>query len=423
MLCWYWGSILACFAFQAQFQYGKLPIILSFGCNIIPCILISKIIFDTMSRTVPIRLYVNLWLASLVMAVVLNYFDFSFLITSLPVTLALGYIPLNTAYYALYKTQNETTKLHKFMGCVMLITFTHFINFSVFRMVPGTQLWGHAISLAIYQIYAVLIFALVLESYARKEKDRLQELVNLRTEELSNALSVKERLFRMVLHDIATPIQGQLWAIQLLKDNRQTKFDVLTKLSEMTNLIKNVVEQVRSIEGIGSGKTQIEPTPVDLDKCISDILSMFEGQLQLKNINFQINNNLKPETVFYADQDVFTTSVLANLISNAIKFSLENSTLILRAYEKDEKVIIELEDHGVGIPPELAFAIFDPSKKTNRKGTKGELGTGFGMIQVKSYVDHFGGKISLESRPMELYPMNHGTKVTLTMGKSVEVLH
>lgn len=418
MLCWFWFGLFMTYAFQGFFQEGQLPIVLSYSCSLIPSTIISMIIFDTVSKKAPIKLYLSIWAAAVAVTPILHYAGLSFTMVSMPMSLALGFIPLYTAYNILKHDSGKPSSLQKFMAVIMFFTFLHFLNFSFFRMVPGTQLWGHSVSLAIYQIYSISVFALALENFSRKEKERLQELVDLRTQELSKALSVKATLFRMVLHDIATPIQSQLWAIQLLKENKGTRINLLDKLSDMTNLIKNVVEQVRTIEALNSGKMSIEKAPVCLNLVLDDLKKIFEDQLLNKNIELIINNELSDETMFFAEQNVFTTSVLGNLISNGIKFSHENSKLRLNAYERNNKVILELEDFGVGMPQDMTFAIFDPDKKVNRKGTLGESGTGFGMVQVKSYVEHFGGEIFIESRPMDIFPDNHGTKITLAMDKT-----
>lgn len=420
-LCWFWFGLLMTYVFQGLFQYGELPIVLSYSSSVIPSTLIALIIFDTVSKKAPLKLYLTVWAVALVLTPILFYAGASFTVMSLPMSLALGFIPLNTGYHIL-RNSKEVTSLQRFMCILMVFTFFHFLNFSFFRMVPGTQIWGHSVSLAIYLVYSISVFALALENFSRREQDRLKELVDQRTEELSKALSVKATLFRMVLHDIATPIQTQLWAIQLLKEGRAAKVNLLDKLNDMTNLIKDVVEKVRTIEALNSGKMSIDPSPVSLDLALADIKKIYEVQLHLKNIELEINNTLPEGTVFYADQSVFTTSILGNLVSNAIKFSHENSKLRLNAFEKDNHIVLELEDNGVGMPSEMTYSIFDPDKKTHRAGTSGESGTGFGMVQVKSYVEHFGGEITIESRPMDLYPSNHGTKVTLHMSKSETAL-
>lgn len=418
MLCWFWAGLFLSYALQGFFQTGELPIVLSYSVSVIPSVLIAVIIFDTVSKKAPVKLYLKGWALALIVTPFLLKTGLDFTLISMPMSLALGFIPLNTAYHILRQDGEKATSLQKFMAVLMFFTFIHFINFSLFRMRPGTQVLGHSVSLAIYQIYSISVFALALENFSRKEKERLQELVDMRTQELSKALSVKATLFRMVLHDIAAPIQGQLWAIQLLKENRGTKINLLDKLSDMTNLIKNVVEQVRTIEALNSGNMYIEKSPVNLDLVLADLSKIYEDQLKVKNIELEINNTLPPGTMFFADQTVFTTSVLGNLVSNGIKFSHENSKLVINAFERNDKVILELEDKGIGMPQEMAFTIFDPDKKISRKGTLGETGTGFGMVQVKSYIEHFGGEISVESRPMDLFPDTHGTKITLAMNKS-----
>lgn len=416
-LSWYWGVLLLTYAFQGFFQEDQLGIILSYSLNVIPVTIMSVILFDIISRKAPIKFYLTLWLIALVITPIIHFANLGFTAASLPLSIAMGAIPLITAYELILR-ERRPTNLQKLMGALLFLSFFHFINFSVFRMGPGNQIWGWVMAFALYQVFSVLLFALVLEDYSRREKQRLQLLVTARTEELSKALQLKEKLFRIVLHDIATPLQGQLWIVDMLNTKQHLTSSLLPKLTKLTYMLKRIIEQVRSIEAVNSGKMDIEISPVNLDQCLQEIQTIFEGQLQSKNIQLKVINNIPSKTVIHADQTIFTTSILGNLISNAIKFSPRNSVLLLKIEERDNQVVIEIIDKGIGMPQELAFNIFDPSAKNSRPGTLGEVGTGFGMAQVKSYVDYFGGKIDIESRPQDRFPMDHGTKITLTMSKT-----
>lgn len=79
-----------------------------------------------------------------------------------------------------------------------------------------------------------------------------------------------------------------------------------------------------------------------------------------------------------------------------------------------------VEDHGIGMPEAHLENIFNLSKSISRTGTNGEEGTGFGMSLIKSFVESYGGSITIESRDIQQIPQNHGTKVTIRFKKSLQ---
>lgn len=415
LLCWYWASLIMTYLFIGNFQTGELEIALSFSANVIPLTILAKIFLDSMQIQLPIKKYLMVWLVGVITVPALYFSGFEFTSMTLPLTLAVSYPIIEAALYALVTKRQQTTYLQKFIATQYLIGALHVVNFALFRMVPGTQLWGWAVAIAFYQVMSISLFAFALEEYAKDEKRRLLNLVNEKTQELANTLTVKDTLFKMVLHDIANPLTGQLWIIKKLQDKKTQPMELINHLARLTEIIRNVIQQVRSIEMMKSGKAMLDITPVVLQECLDDIKIVFKHQLKNKNINLVIEDDLRPGTMFLADRNSFTTSVLGNLISNAIKFSPPNSLLKVHAFERDEQVMIELEDRGIGMTKELTYQIFDPAIKTSRPGTLGEKGTGFGMPLVKSYVEHFGGSIDVESRSQELYPEDHGTKITLKL--------
>ncbi|MDD4976981.1 MAG: sensor histidine kinase, partial [Bacteriovorax sp.] len=93
--------------------------------------------------------------------------------------------------------------------------------------------------------------------------------------------------------------------------------------------------------------------------------------------------------------------VLGNLISNAIKFSKEGSLIILEAKMFKDKVLITIADQGIGLSPDERKNISTKKIRFSSTGTKGELGTGFGLGIVSTYVNQYGGKISAsQNSPM-----------------------
>lgn len=91
------------------------------------------------------------------------------------------------------------------------------------------------------------------------------------------------------------------------------------------------------------------------------------------------------------DPVLFESTVMNNLMSNAIKFSYPGSSIYLRVKEQNEIIVFEVEDHGMGIPKNF-LKKYSTQEKTSRQGTKGEKGTGFGMPLIKSLLEGMNGK-------------------------------
>jgi two-component system, OmpR family, sensor histidine kinase VicK len=90
--------------------------------------------------------------------------------------------------------------------------------------------------------------------------------------------------------------------------------------------------------------------------------------------------------------------VISNLISNAIKFSPSGASIIVRITEKDDQVIIAVEDNGIGIPENLRDQVFNMFTTAQRPGTGGERSFGLGLSICKQIMDLFHGKIWFENK-------------------------
>ena len=107
--------------------------------------------------------------------------------------------------------------------------------------------------------------------------------------------------------------------------------------------------------------------------------------------------------------------VLANFISNAIKFSVPGDEIHLSARAEGESCIVEIRDQGIGIEQDKLVHIFDPTISTTTRGTQNEKGTGFGMPLAKSFVEEFNGTLEVHSTSKGVDPDKHGTSIILKL--------
>jgi signal transduction histidine kinase len=91
-------------------------------------------------------------------------------------------------------------------------------------------------------------------------------------------------------------------------------------------------------------------------------------------------------------------TIIRNLISNAIKFTISGGKVIVTAnYNGDHYIVVKISDSGIGMAPELRNKLFQIDEKTSRPGTEGEPSTGLGLLLCKEFIEKHGGKIWVES--------------------------
>ncbi|SMF63137.1 ATP-binding protein [Pseudobacteriovorax antillogorgiicola] len=250
----------------------------------------------------------------------------------------------------------------------------------------------------------------------KTHKVELEETVRVKTKALKESFEEKTSLLRIVCHDLANPlsiISGSaeiLTSLDLSPEKTKERYAAIQRASHMMN---EILLNVREMESVASGKKTIKLTPVDLREVFENICFVFRDRLIEKNIQINIDNQLPSGTMCMADPVTLSNQVLSNLISNAIKFSFQDSTIDLIARQEGDQVHIIVRDHGVGMSQEHLAEIFNPKRQTTRIGTEGEVGTGFGMPLVKTFMEKYGGEVEVESTSADIDPEKHGSSFHL----------
>ena len=207
---------------------------------------------------------------------------------------------------------------------------------------------------------------------------------------------VKDKLFSVIGHDLRSPIGGIVQTLELLDSNMLTKEESREVIKELKSRGEGAYEILNSM--LLWGKAQLQGTNItmvsfDPKSHIEKTIQSLTKQAQDKNID--IRNTIQGELTLNADADHFDF-ILRNLISNAIKFSYESSTIEIGARATNDKVIFSVSDQGIGISP-AAQQDFIHTNLEVTYGTKGEKGTGIGLLMIKEYVVANGGRLWFES--------------------------
>ena len=234
-------------------------------------------------------------------------------------------------------------------------------------------------------------------------KEHLEEQVAKRTAQLQEANATKDKFFSIIAHDLKSPfniIQGFLNLIHEEFDefNSQELKEFIGKtLEASTNtftLLENLLEWSRSQRGT------IEYKPVRMNLCETCDEVIHYNADMAENKNIRIINTISHDHVAFADANM-TRTIIRNLVTNALKFSHPAGDIKISAEIDGDKVIVCVQDKGIGMNKDYLEKLFMINEKTQRQGTYKEKGTGLGLILCKEFVEKNKGKIWVESREDE----------------------
>jgi signal transduction histidine kinase len=417
LLAIYWPTLLILFILLATFQTGKLQVILAYSFSVISMSIFAMIGFVVLGRKFPVRNYALYYLTIYPITFLLHWAGYGFTTVAMPFAIATATPLLHTAYYIHVIDRKKSTRLQKVLGGSYFLMAIHCINFALFRMDPGAQLWGWLVAYALYDTLAVLLPAIALEEANMSENERLQNLVTEKTSELNKTLKENENLLKVVLHDLSGPLMTMrfyLWYLRPTPENEE----LIEKAKKSQDAMEKIIQEIKNIYGLKNKKDRSHLRPVAILDCFNEVSFIFSQKLEQKKINLVFKNELLSGTTVLADQTTLTHSVLSNLVSNSLKFSFPNSCIHVHAKEEDQSVILEVKDQGPGISSSVINSILKEQQLESSEGTSGEIGSGLGLSIVKTFVDSYGGRLEFDSRYVDTHPQEHGTSVRIILAKA-----
>ena len=225
----------------------------------------------------------------------------------------------------------------------------------------------------------------------------------------------KQNLLRVIAHDVTNPITIIKKNLTYLNENVGVNWhgenfpNIKKKLAaseKSSNIIFNLISSVKEIEAFESGKKSLELKKISIKKCVNECLEALSPIIDEKKIKMRI---LMDDDDIWGLKSVIEYQIISNILSNAIKFSESQSEILIHSKKIGKEVHLIIKDQGIGIPPYILRKVFDPLVTTNRPGTNGEVGTGFGMPIAKRSIDLIGGKIQVTSRTLSEHGEDHGT--------------
>jgi signal transduction histidine kinase len=135
----------------------------------------------------------------------------------------------------------------------------------------------------------------------------------------------------------------------------------------------------------------------NLAKVIRDTLESYRYHLEKKS--FTVTSNIASDLPEMDIDEEAITSVLVNLLSNAMKFSPEKKEVTVKLFRDEENAVLEVKDKGIGITPKDLSRIFGRFYRSEHQVVSETRGSGLGLTLVKHIVEAHGGTIGVESEP------------------------
>ena len=244
--------------------------------------------------------------------------------------------------------------------------------------------------LIIISVLSVFTFVVIYGRY------RSKKIANKKLSELN---SMKDLLFGIIAHDLKNPFFSILGITDMLKKN----LDDLSKeeIKESVALIEKSGKQTyRLLENLlywslcQTGNIQYLPENINLTEVIDDVITLFSSAARSKNISL---NSKADECIAALCDKEMVKLVLRNLLSNGIKYTTEGGKIDIVLKKKGKFIEVSVEDNGIGITAERKDELLGLVKNFSTPGTKGEKGTGLGLILCKEFIKRNKGDLWIES--------------------------
>jgi two-component system, OmpR family, sensor histidine kinase BaeS len=219
----------------------------------------------------------------------------------------------------------------------------------------------------------------------------LAQNFNTMAEALERAQQQRRDMTADIAHELRTPLGVMKSRLEALEDG-VIVFDAqeVQKLQQHTKLLIRLVEDLRVLSLADSGQLEIHPRAFDLASNARIVVNGFEARANAANVRLEL---LVPSSVMFTGDPDRITQVISNLIGNALQHSPVGGEITVKL-EQTDRITLEVQDSGPGIPSDHLERIFDRFHRVDGSRSRASGGTGLGLAIVRTIVELHAGTIS-----------------------------
>jgi PAS domain S-box-containing protein len=231
------------------------------------------------------------------------------------------------------------------------------------------------------------------------ERKQSEDAIKKYVRELEDLNTHKESVLAILSHDLRSPLSAIIGTTKYLKDNFQKMKPEIVQ--EMLNLLyKSATDELEMLDylvewaRIKYASDVFNPEQIKLTDYINKVFESLNETAAINTIN--LNHEVDVNTTVFADEKMLI-SIIQNIVSNAIKHTEKDGSITISATSKEDKIIVRIQDTGIGMSQEIIEKLFTPQMKTLSETRKKNKGAGIGLLLVKGFLEKNGGEIWVES--------------------------
>jgi signal transduction histidine kinase len=298
-------------------------------------------------------------------------------------------------YQLKVKGQNRYGKWSDQQISLPLIVKKPFYKKSWFYVLSILSMAGIIFCLFRYRLYRLEKEKLILELIVEERTKELEE----QAQKLKRYNKIKDEFFAIIAHDLRGPIvsfQGISKKIKFLnKEGSQKDVDgMLDFVDSAAENINTLLDNLLNWALIQKGIFPYHPDHLKLKEVSHETVQLLNPMAQVKGV--KIEQNISEQIVVKTDRNAMSM-ILRNVICNAIKFSSKGDIIKINATRKNGDVLLQIEDTGIGMSPDIMKKLYNLKGEKIRRGTSGEKGSGLGLVLCKELIEQNKGSIEVKS--------------------------
>ncbi len=225
----------------------------------------------------------------------------------------------------------------------------------------------------------------------------------------------KDDFISAVSHELRTPLTSIRMYSEMLEKNWVKSEDKLAEyyrnMRQESERLSRLIENVLDFSRIQKGRKRYTFTVGDINKCVADVVEMMLPYAAQRGFSIKTEPGQLKQSAFDGDA---VTQIVVNLLDNAIKYArdAEDKTITVRTKSNDKFILIEVEDHGPGVPHRQHKKIFEQFYRCGAESTRETAGTGLGLALVKKFAEAHNGFVEIaNAKP-------RGAKFTVALSRT-----
>jgi signal transduction histidine kinase len=230
-----------------------------------------------------------------------------------------------------------------------------------------------------------------------EQNKRLKSVIR----QLNESNATKDRFFSILAHDMRNPVFAFRQIPEILLDSEKdmdegARRDLLKTMLQSSTELYNLLENLLNWSNSQTGRIEFEPCVASIAPIVNETLSLMA--MNARNKNIVLASEINGEISAFHDQNMLST-ILRNLVSNAIKFTPEGGRVTLKAEEDGDFIRMAVADTGIGLSRDDVSKLFraDVSMASIGSSKQGK-GSGLGLVLCRDFVRAHRGEFSVESR-------------------------